>query len=128
MTDIQQHRSVPIDWRVAGQSSYILDRIQEVYGASDGYGLAAYFSRYPAAPLFLLSARAEIQRVFGGTATPRLDLVTFSAYEPAHLYVVIPTPLSPAEAYAKVTELDESWWLDHIQRAGVDITANVEFR
>ena len=112
---------------IGSQSGYILEKVQQAYRISDAPAIAAYFARYPAAPVLLLDARPEILRVFGPDAMPRLDLVTFSAYEPAHLYVVIPTLLSPAEAHAKVGELDETWWLDNIQRAGVDITANVEF-
>jgi len=89
----------------------------------------AFLSDNPAAVDALHSATTHIDKVLHPVAKPSLDVTTFSDEDgDQELTVLIPIDCDAAEAMARLSEFDDTWWLDQPDDVRRLITFDVDFR
>ena len=96
-----------------------LQHLLPMYEVEDQAAVSVYLRAYPFVEGLLHELRPEIERVFGTSASAKLDVVTepkASGPGSETLFVTVIPNLPPLEAQARLSQLDEEWLLDAASR------------
>lgn len=106
----------------------LLDQLADAYTFRDGDSVAAFLLRHPYLVDLLMEARGEIRKQFGPETPVVLQLSSDAEAEhDEELLALVLTPLPVDEALSRLDRLDETWWLDALDRAQDQLTIHVEF-
>jgi hypothetical protein len=141
--EAEAYKPTPLDaatqalssWRLhAGTSSEViskedtLKRLESLYLPRDSARVREFISRNAGLAGLLLEAYRQIEVYFGTNPPVALEVVSDPEAEDfEELFAYIITSLEPGEALARLEELDESWFLDQLDRAGGKFNLNLEF-
>jgi hypothetical protein len=82
----------------------------------------------PSLILLVLNAHERIRDYFGSSTELVLEVITDpEATEDYELVIFVRTSLSPDDAFSKLEQLDEEWWLDASSEMREKLCIHVEF-
>lgn len=105
-----------------------LETFEYLYQLRKRFEVLAFLSANPFLVRFLEEAYWQITKYFGSSVEAVLEVAHDSEATGQELAILIRTDLSPSEAFKKVRELDQNWWLNTSADIRQKICIDVEFK
>lgn len=103
--------------------------LDQLYILREPAEVIRFIKEHPFLAPLLLEAHSQIAKFFGPYPHVYLEIVADpeAAAGASQLVAFVSTPLSPDEALDILARLDESWWLEALQRAEGKLCITLEF-
>ena len=108
-------------------SSYGSSAWLDLYEPTEYAAVRGYIHRHPFLADLLIELHGKAREYFGANTRLALDVVRDpEARDAEELLAVVRSSLPREQARERLRELDESWWLDNLDRARCKLTVDVE--